>query len=132
MQQIGIGSTHPTRRDGWTHARRAGFLDCLTATANVKLACAVVGLSRQSAYRLQARDRAFAAGWDDALREAREAVDRAFIAALPESLRRILLDSSTPCHLRPQSPRGCAIPDIPALYPVTVVNTVSPSRGCPD
>ena len=113
MKQLEIGSTTPTRRDGWTHARRARFLECLAATANVKLACAVVGLSRQSAYRLQARDPAFAAAWDDALREAHEAAVRAFLEELPEPLRRTLSELSTACHLAPAAGVAGSAPEFP-------------------
>lgn len=93
-------ATRTVRRDGWTGPRRAAFLECLAATADVKHACAMVGLSRQSAYRLQARDPAFAAAWDGALRQAHETAAQAFVAALPEALRRTLSQLSTLCHLR--------------------------------
>jgi hypothetical protein len=89
------------RHDGWTPARRAMFLECLAATANVQHACAVVGLSRQAAYRLRRRDPEFAAAWRDALRKARDAAARAFLEMLPESILRTLSDSSTPCNLQP-------------------------------
>ena len=88
------------RHDGWTEARRAKLLECLAATPDVRRACAVVGLSRQSAYRLRRRDPDFAVAWDDALRRAHAAAHRAFIEALPEALRRALSESSTPCHHR--------------------------------
>src|SRR5688572_18518747 len=114
-----------TRRDGWTQPRRARFLECLATTANVKHACAMVGLSRQTAYRLQARDPVFAAAWDEALEEAREAATRAFLAALPEPLRRTLSGSSSTCHLQPE-PLGRRDARLLAQDPVTVVNLVSP------
>ena len=101
MTQLEIGSTAPKRRDGWTHPRRGEFLRCLAATADVRHACATVGLSRQSAYRLQARDPAFAAAWDSALREERATATRALLAMLPESLRRTLSESSTLSTSRP-------------------------------
>ena len=99
------------RRDGWTGARQLKFLARLAARPDVRRACAAVGLSRQSAYRLRARDPAFAAAWDEALRRAREEATRAFIAALPESLRRTLSESSTPCHLRPSARADGAAPE---------------------
>ena len=100
MSQLASTTTRTVRRDGWTELRRAAFIERLTATASVRHACAAVGLSRQSAYRLQARHAAFAAAWVEALQEAREAATQAFLAALPEYLRRTLSDSSTSCHLR--------------------------------
>lgn len=88
------------RHDGWTEVRRAKFLECLAATANVRTACAAAGLSRQAAYRLRQRDPEFAAAWRDALREAHAAAARAFLELLPESLRRTLSGSSTGCNLQ--------------------------------
>jgi hypothetical protein len=93
------GTRQATRRDGWTQARRARFLECLAASANVQRACLAVRMSRQSAYRLRRRDPAFAAAWDDALRTARRAATEAFLGALPDFLLKTLSDSSTSCHL---------------------------------
>jgi len=55
-----------TRRDGWTATRQLGFLDALVGTRSVTRAAASVGMSRESAYRLRARDQGglFAALWD--------------------------------------------------------------------
>lgn len=89
------------RHDGWTEARRTRFLEVLVATANVRLACGAVGLSRQAAYNLQRRDPEFAAAWRAALRQARDEATRAFLEMLPEFLLRTLSDSSTPCKLQP-------------------------------
>jgi len=55
------------RRDGWSPARKARFLDRLAACGNVRTACAGVGMSREAAYRLRRRDALFARGWDAAL-----------------------------------------------------------------
>ena len=57
------------RRDGWTPARQLAFLDALVRTLSVTRAAAAAGMSRESAYRLRARDPAglFAAAWDRAL-----------------------------------------------------------------
>ena len=92
-------ATRKPRRDGWTEARRAKLIECLSATPDVRRACIAVGLSRQSAYRLRDRDPDFAAVWDEALRQGHIAARGSFLEALPESLRRILSDSSTSCHL---------------------------------
>ena len=60
---------HRTRRDGWTSARQIGFLDALASTRSVSAAAASVGMRRESAYRLRARDSAglFSALWDRSL-----------------------------------------------------------------
>lgn len=89
------------RRDGWTATRRERFVACLAAGRDVRGACNAIGLSRQSVYRLRARDAAFAEAWDDAMCEAREAATQAFLAGLPEFLLRTLSSPSIPCHLRP-------------------------------
>ena len=55
-----------TRRDGWTPARQAQFIGALAETGSVAAAAARVGMSRESASRLRAREGAesFAAAWD--------------------------------------------------------------------
>jgi hypothetical protein len=55
------------RHDGWSAQRKARFLDRLAACGNVRSACALVGMSREAAYRLRRRDALFARGWDAAL-----------------------------------------------------------------
>jgi hypothetical protein len=100
-------SPRKPRRDGWTPARRAQFLGHLAAGLDVKRACALVGLSRQKAYALRGRDAAFAAAWDKARRAARAAADEAFLALLPEKLRRTMSDLSAACHL-PRAQVGVA------------------------
>lgn len=51
------------RQDGFTPARRAGFLKALAKAGCVADACRGVGLSTTSAYRVRARDPEFAADW---------------------------------------------------------------------
>ena len=53
------------RRDGWTVGRQAAFLRALGLTRSVTKAARAVGMSRESAYRLRARDPhgLFAAIW---------------------------------------------------------------------
>ena len=62
----------PTRKQhaGWTAERQRIFIDRLSLTGNVGEACALVGLSSTSAYRLcnKAGADSFAAAWDAALR----------------------------------------------------------------
>jgi hypothetical protein len=99
-----MGPTHPRTpriaRRGWTPKRRRQFLDLLAAGAHVRRACARVGLSREGAYRLRQRDAGFARAWNGARRSARPAADEAFIALLPEKLRRTLSELSGQCELR--------------------------------
>ena len=56
------------RRDGWTPSRQARFIGALAETGSVAAAAARVGMSRESAWRLRAREGAdsFAAAWDAA------------------------------------------------------------------
>ena len=114
-------SPRTPRRDGWTLARRAQFLEHLAAGLDVKRACARLGLSREGAYRLRRRDPAFARAWDAALAERRAAETRAFLARLPESLRRTASDLSTACELpRAQAAEGGSAEDEPELSARTV------------
>jgi len=57
------------RRDGWTPHRQLVFLDMLARTGSVTRSARAAGMSRESAYRLRARnpDGLFAAAWDRAL-----------------------------------------------------------------
>ncbi len=59
------------RSDGWTPAARKGFLRLVAEHGQVSDACLCIGLSRQSAYSLRARDPLFALGWDAACQMAR-------------------------------------------------------------
>lgn len=59
------------RHDGWSRERKVRFLDHLSVKGNVRNACAIVGMSREAAYRLRRRDPLFARGWSAALALAR-------------------------------------------------------------
>jgi hypothetical protein len=61
--------TARTRRDGWTTARQIDFLTALARDGCVTSAAASVRMSRESAYRLRARDSGglFTALWDKGL-----------------------------------------------------------------
>jgi len=96
----GTLTPRPTRRDGWTPERRQRFLELLAAGFDVRRACARVGMSRQAAYTLRRRDAAFAQAWESALRSARAAEEQAFLAMLPERLRRTMSALSGECKLR--------------------------------
>ena len=56
-------------RTGWTVQRQADFLGHLAETGSVSAACARVGMSRNSAYKLRRKpdSESFAAAWDAAL-----------------------------------------------------------------
>jgi hypothetical protein len=88
------------RRDGWTSERRGRFLELLAAGLDVRRACGEIGLSRPAAYTLRRRDAGFASAWDGALCSARVAGDEAFLAMLPERLRRTMSELSGGCKLR--------------------------------
>lgn len=72
-RQPGVPPFYPVptraRRDGWTVQRQTDFLGFLAETGSVMAAAEMVGVSRNSAYRLRARPGAesFAAAWDAAL-----------------------------------------------------------------
>ncbi len=78
-----IPAFHPVpvnpRADGWTAARQAAFVGMLAETGSVIAAARIVGMGRESAYRLRRRPGAagFAAAWDAALRKPHTAVDLA-------------------------------------------------------
>ncbi|PZQ62931.1 MAG: hypothetical protein DI544_01710 [Sphingomonas taxi] len=65
------------RHDGWTPARQVAFLRVLRETACVRSACAHVGLSSTSAYRVKKRIPDFGAAWDAALAYCVPALERA-------------------------------------------------------
>jgi hypothetical protein len=58
------------RRDGWTPDRQARFIALLAQTACVRKAAQLLGLTRESAYRLRKHPGAgsFRAAWDTAVR----------------------------------------------------------------
>jgi hypothetical protein len=105
--------TPKIRHDGWTAARRTKFLDLLAAGFDVRASCKGVGLSREAAYKLRRREPAFAQAWDDALRAGRETAEQAWLAMLPDRLRRTVSELSGECKLRGA---GSASP-----HPVTIV-----------
>ena len=63
----GCAQLRTVRRDGWTAARRAVFLDHVAATCNIAASAEAVGLWPSSAYNLRRRDPDFAAQWHVAL-----------------------------------------------------------------
>ena len=74
--QNGALAPAPSPRDmrltGWTPQVKCGFLEALARCGNVRDAAAFVSMSREGAYKLRRRDRAFALAWEGALVQARE------------------------------------------------------------
>ena len=82
MEQHSLPTMGPADDGGWTRERRVRFLRCLADTGNVRRACAAVGLSRQSVYKLRCRDAEFGRVWSVAVEVARETRIRRYLAAL--------------------------------------------------
>ncbi|WP_052208182.1 hypothetical protein [Croceibacterium mercuriale] len=63
-----------TRKDGWTPARQARFIALLAESACVRKAAQLLGMTRESAYRLRKHPGAgsFCAAWDTAVRGTRQ------------------------------------------------------------
>lgn len=59
----------------WTRTLRARFLETLAATANVSASARAVGMCPQGAYKLRARDAAFAQAWQAALAQGYERLE---------------------------------------------------------
>lgn len=72
MSDIESRPPAPSFEHAWSSERKVRFLDRLAAKGNVRAACAFVGMSRESAYRLRRRDPLFARGWAAALVLARD------------------------------------------------------------
>ena len=81
-----------TRHDGWTAERQREFIIALSEMGCVSDACAAVGISPRSAYRLRRRPgaEAFDRAWDNALRvAARRLVTLAFERAVHGTVREV-------------------------------------------
>uniref|UniRef100_UPI000833C0CD hypothetical protein n=1 Tax=Sphingomonas sp. CCH9-E2 TaxID=1768776 RepID=UPI000833C0CD len=85
FHELEPGVPDAQRYDGWTPEKQKRFLTALARGHNVTKACAIVGMSRSTAYALRdsARGAAFALGWKAAQLRARdsladELMDRAF------------------------------------------------------
>ncbi|HXH17042.1 MAG TPA: hypothetical protein VNJ10_13020 [Sphingomonas sp.] len=75
------------RKDGWTEARRAGFLLALSMTANVTISAQGVGITRSGANALRRREPAFAALWAEALASGYDRLEEALLAATLAALQ---------------------------------------------
>ena len=89
----------PIRRDGWTVARQARFLNALAATHSVTRAARAVRMSRESAHRLRKRDPhgLFAAMWAQCFALPPTARD---LAKIDEDHRRAIARASIPLLMR--------------------------------
>lgn len=65
------------RADGFTPIKQRAFLRALAETGCLKDACAKVGLSKTSAYRLRSKSGAFAKLWDQAVAQAQPTLEQA-------------------------------------------------------
>ena len=78
------------RRDGWTVERQTRFLTALAACGCVREACASVGMSYGSAYKLRSRPTAdaFRQAWDAALDCAMSRLESAVLARAIDGVAR--------------------------------------------
>lgn len=67
------------RKDGWTEARREGFLLALSMTANVTTAAASVGITGSGAHALRRREPGFAVLWGEALASGYDRLEEALL-----------------------------------------------------
>ena len=93
-EEIGCGVARPVqvrrvRKGGWRKATRAKFLSVLADTCNVRIAAEACGMRYGGAYRLRARDPAFAALWQEALGIGYERLENALLAHALTSLNAI-------------------------------------------
>jgi hypothetical protein len=96
-----------SRRDGWTPERQLRFLAMLSHAKSVTKAAAAAGMSRESAYRLRARDPhgLFAAAWAGALKSEPTPVKvhKHPIAGISERRRRTILNRYFSREIRQRS-----------------------------
>jgi len=86
-QPTGPRSTRRAAHDGerkrkcdrWTNRRREEFLAVLSASCNVRAACAAVDMSPRGAYLLRRRDKAFADAWREAMAMGYDALEGALL-----------------------------------------------------
>jgi hypothetical protein len=69
------------RRNGWTPARRAVFLDTLAQSCNATLAAREAGMQAKSARALKKRDGEFARLWGEAIEQGAERLREEVLAS---------------------------------------------------
>ena len=82
-----IVQTRTVRKDGWTEARREGFLLALSMTANVTTSAAGVGITSSGAHALRRREPGFAAAWSEALASGYDRLEEALLMVTLAGLR---------------------------------------------
>lgn len=92
--QIGSGRQRPVqvrrvRKDGWTKARRARFLDMLALSCNVRMAAREAGMATNNAYRLRSTDPQFAELWREALIAGYERLEMELVGRALQSVNAI-------------------------------------------
>lgn len=92
------------RYDGWTPEKQKRFLTALARGHNVTKACAIVGMSRQTAYALRdsARGAAFALGWKAAQLRSRDCLADAAAVRLAAADFEQYLDLRSMIHAKAQ------------------------------
>ncbi|WP_380783620.1 hypothetical protein [Sphingomonas sp. R86520] len=82
-----ITQARTVRKDGWTAARREGFLLALSMTANVTTSAVSVGITPSGAHALRRREPGFAALWGEALASGYDRLEEALLTATLAGLR---------------------------------------------
>ncbi|MEG3172902.1 hypothetical protein U1708_11835 [Sphingomonas sp. ZB1N12] len=82
-----VTQVRTVRKDGWTAARREGFLLALSMTANVTTAAIGVGMTPSGAHALRRREPAFAALWAEALVSGYDRLEEALLMITLAGLR---------------------------------------------
>lgn len=96
------------RHDGWTPERQRRFCEHLAECGRVDQAASLVGMTRETAYRLRRRaeGRAFAVAWDAALLLARQRlIDETFELAFIGSVEQVVRDGQVIAERRKRDPR---------------------------
>ena len=82
-----ITQARTVRKDGWTAARREGFLLALSMTANVTTSAVSVGITPSGAHALRRREPGFAALWGEALASGYDRLEETLLTATLAGLR---------------------------------------------
>jgi hypothetical protein len=98
------------RRDGWNPFLRKLFLQVIAEGGSVSTACAYTGMSRSSAYSLEARDRVFAAGWAAASHFARNPMADDFYEKARDGITETITRSDGATVTRTASTAACRSP----------------------
>lgn len=114
------------RKDGWTTARRATFLEVLGQTCNVTTAARAVGLQPKSARALKKRDGEFARLWAEAIEDGVERLREELLASQLDQVPSG--DNPTEAELAEVQE---AVPEV-AFDPVTAIKVLQAHGGFGD